>query len=1461
MRGRWALPMLLAAFAVAGARPGGAGAVATLPGGVRAVWDLAKAYREATATRERLCINGLWRWQPAKPTADRVPGDGWGYFKVPGAWPGITNYMQKDCQRVWPHPRWADVSLGRVSAAWYQREVTIPRRWAGRRIALSAEYVNSLASVYVDGKRAGDLRYPAGELDLTAACRPGGKHTLSILVVALPLKGVMLSYSDTSSARRVAGRVARRGLCGDVFLVAAPAGPRIADVRVETSVRRWQVTFRAAIEGLGANGRWVLRAAITEDGHKAAEFNSGPLSVRDLEKGWFTFTERWKPEKLWDIHTPQNTYVASVSLLDAGGKVLDVAFPVRFGFREFWIDGRDFYLNGSRIWLSAVPLDNAQVGAAWACYDGARESLLRLKRFGINFVYTHNYGCEPGSHLSFEEVLRAADDVGMLVALSQPHFGHYDWKATDADETNGYARHAAFYVRVAGSHPSVVAYSTSHNATASGQDMNPDLMGAPEEAIPRGPWSSKNAKVARRAEALIRSLDPSRLVYHHAGDIGAVHASNFYPNFVPIQEMSDWFETWATKGVKPLFLCEYGAPFSWDWAMYRGWFEGKREFGSAVVPWEFCLAEWNAQFLGDEAFEISEREKANLRWEARQARSRQGWHRWDYPSRLGSNLFAERGPVFERYATDNWRAFRTWGVSAISPWEHGQLFKLRDGVDKGRKDLAVDWEGLQRPGLSPDYIQERYERMDLAFERTDWVATGYGRAMLRNNMPLLAYIAGKPSRFTSKDHNFLAGETVEKQIVVINNSRVPVTCDCSWSVRSVGTGRASTLPEGLAANTPRVSVRTGERARIPLRLRLPPQLPAGTYRLSMTAKFDSGETQTDQFDIHVLPPPPAVKPLARVALFDPKGETARLLAAMGLSAQVVQPDADLTAFELLIIGKGALTPDGPAPNIAGVRDGLKVLVFEQTTAALERRLGFRVTEYGLRNVFPRVPDHPALAGLTAENLRDWRGAATLVPPRRAYPTRSAQGPCVYWCGIPVTRLWRCGNLGAVASVLIEKPACGDFLAVADGGYSLQFSPLLEYREGKGLVVFCQLDVTARTDSDPAADRLARNLLNYIASWKPPSRRHTLYVGDPAGREHLQKAGIRVADFDGQLRPDQVLVAGPGCGARLAPHKAAIADWLAKGGWVLAVGLSQAEARSCLPVNVAMKRGEYIASYFPPAPARSPLAGIGPADVHNRDPRELDLLPGGRVVGMASGANVVFCQLAPWRFDPRGMPTRRTFRRLSCLLSRLLGNLGVDAQTPLLAHFSKPVEAREPTNLLENGDFSVDADGDGVADGWRLTSNARVVARRERLPEGGWAQRLTLHPPVGGKPGSIMLAQHDVPLHKGQWYRISLRARAEGMPRHSRLHLTIQNTATWRSFFAYQDFTPAGAWKTFTFIVQSRATAPRGTRFQLWHGAPGTLWLADLRMEPCDPPTRGRWLAGLYLDQPEEWDDPYRFFRW
>jgi hypothetical protein len=1245
---------------------------APLPPGVKAVWDLSKAYREKTATRERVCLNGLWRWQPALKVTDAVPGDGWGFFKVPGFWPGSSSYIQEDCQTLHVHPSWKDVSLAGVTAAWYQREITVPASWQGRRIALEVEYLNSFAVVFVDGKKAGVARYPSGEVDVTAACRPAGKHVLGMLVVALPLKGVMLSHSDTNAAREVKGRVERRGLCGDVYLASTPSAGRLTDVKVDTSVRKGEITVTAALDGLAADLPYTLHVEIRDNGRAVNQFTSKPFKAGDLKAGRVTVSEKWKPEKLWDIHTPTNMLNLRVALVEAGGKVLDACYPVRFGFREFWIDGRDFYLNGTRIYLSAVPLDNAQLGARTATYEGARETMQRLQSFGINYVYTHNYGCEPGSHVSFADILRAADDVGMLVAFSQPHFAHYDWQASGADRTNGYAHHAAFYVRAAQDHPSVVAYAMSHNATGYDEDMNPDLIDGIHDPR-KEPWSQSGAARALRAEAIVKGLDPTRIVYHHSsGNLGAMHTSNFYVNFVPVQELCDWFEHWATKGVKPVFLCEYGVPISWDWAMYRGWYKGQRSFGSAKVPWEFCLAEWNAQFLGDQAFKISAREKRNLRYEAGQLRAGKLWHRWDYPHALGSSDFEERQAVFARYVTDSWRANRTWGVSAFGPWEYSSFWKLKGGVDRGRQQLKVSWDALQKPGFSADHSERRHAEMALDYQRADWLPMAAGQALIRNNRPLLAYIAGKAGDFTSKGHNFLPGETVEKQLIVINNCRQTVSCACSWSLD---------LPQPAAGNKT-VSVPTGEQARLSLRFVLPATLAPGTYALSATVRFGNGETQKDSFAIHVLPPPLRAAAGVRIALLDAEGETGKLLAALKVRFEAVEVTADLSGYDMLIVGKGALSPDGPGPDISRVRDGLKVIVLEQTAKVLEERFGFRVAEHGLRQAFKRVPDHPLLTGLAADHLRDWRGAATLVPARLPYTLRPRHGPTVRWCGIEVARAWRCGCRGNVASVLIERPARGDFLSILGGGFGLQYSTLLEYREGRGMVLFCQMDVTGRTESDPAAATLVRNIIHYVSAWKRRPGRQALYVGEPAGQRHLEAAGLSPGTFTKEvLTADKVLIVGPGAGRKLAGDAAAIQQWLKDGGHLLAVGLDGDEVKAFLPFKVVMKKAEHIAAYFEPAGSRSLLAGIGPADVHNRDPRELPLVAGGALVigngilATADGANVVFCQLVPWQLaHDKQMNLRRTFRRASCLVTRLAANMGAVGSTPILTRFRSPVDS-------------------------------------------------------------------------------------------------------------------------------------------------------------------------------------------
>jgi hypothetical protein len=572
--------------------------------------------------------------------------------------------------------------------------------------------------------------------------------------------------------------------------------------------------------------------------------------------------------------------------------------------------------------------------------------------------------------------------------------------------------------------------------------------------------------------------------------------------------------------------------------------------------------------------------------------------------------------------------------------------------------------------------------MDLAFERSDWIPTAAGQALIRNNLPLLAYLGGKPARFTSKDHDFYPGEAVEKQIIIINNSRETVACDCTWSFG---------LPQAVGG-AKKVSVPTGEQQHIPLRFDLAATLAPGRYELRATVKFAGGETQVDSFDVHLLPPATPLKPTGEIAVFDPKGETGKWLTGLHVPYQKVEANADLSPYAVLIVGKAALTVDGPGPNVSRVRDGLKVIMFEQTAEVLEKRFGFRVEEYGLRQVFKRVPDHPILAGLDDQNLRDWRGEATILPPRLKYEMRPMYGPTVKWCDIDVTRVWRCGCRGNVASVLIEKPARGDFLPILDGGFSLQYSPLLEYREGKGMVLFCQMDVTGRTEADPAAERLARSIVEYASAWKPAPKRTALYVGDPAGKSHLARAGVSVGSYEGgNLSADQVLIVGPGGGQKLAASRAAVGHWLKAGGHLLAIGIDEREAAAVLPFKVTLTKAEHISAYFEPFGLASPLAGIGPADVYNRDPRQLPLVSGGAevigngVLARASGANVVFWQLAPWGFDySKQYNLKRTYRRASFVVARLLAGMGVAGPTPVLARFGNPMDAGKPEKRWLDG---------------------------------------------------------------------------------------------------------------------------------------------------------------------------------
>ena len=247
------ISLVIVLLAVGGSNRCFAASDAPLPPGVRAVWDLDHAWREATPTRERVCVNGLWRWQPAAGQAeDAVPADGWGYFKVPGGLAGDHRLPAEGLADGLSAPELEGPEargghLGVVPAG--DRD---PRRLGGpadRAVGRVPELLCGGLRGREKGRR-GPL--PGRRGGPHRPCPSGHEARPQPGVVAMPLKAVMLSYTDSATRaggegdrrppgavrRRLPGRLARRGRTRRI-------------VRVETSVRKGEVTVAAAPRGPG----------------------------------------------------------------------------------------------------------------------------------------------------------------------------------------------------------------------------------------------------------------------------------------------------------------------------------------------------------------------------------------------------------------------------------------------------------------------------------------------------------------------------------------------------------------------------------------------------------------------------------------------------------------------------------------------------------------------------------------------------------------------------------------------------------------------------------------------------------------------------------------------------------------------------------------------------------------------------------------------------------------------------------------------------------------------------------------------------------------------------------------------------------------------------------------------------------------------------------------------------------
>ncbi len=1227
-------------------------------------WEITDAWCQTTTTRERICLNGLWGFRPVltneSTTAVPPPGDCWGWFKVPGIWPNSRWEPDSACQQVWLAPWFEEHhTFENVDQVWYKRRLNTPQTWQGRRIVLEFTMLQTHASALIDGKPCGELWYPGGELDLTEYLKPGEEQELALLVTARPLTAQRNAFMAPDRIITDKARVQSKGITGDLYLCAMPTGARLQDAQVTASTSDMHVTFAAECANL-PHGEWQLQAEVKSlDSRYNRKFISTTL-LPDTNQT-VRFSAHWPEAQVWDTDATHNRYTATISLLTAQGEIVDTLTPITFGFREIKIAGRNFMLNGSPIHLRALHNTSSNGEADKANLTAATEMCRRMREYGFNMLISGNYDFTPGSVSYLDGLLEACDAEGVLVAFTLPHIKDFDYKVDDPQIAELYRQQTAWLIRRVRNHPSVIFYAMNHNCTGYYGDQNPlkidGSYSITEDESVKGAWWARNRRRARITQEIARAIDPSRPIYHHqSGNLGDMHTVNCYLNWAPIQERSDWLEHWSAHGVKPLFFIEWGLPHISSWSSYRG----PQFIWRCEAFQSLWAAEYAAQFWGDAAYvDTVEAVKALDHEEALWATGKPfAWYRLNQPLRdLKQNYQA----VQALFANDNWRAHRARGVSAMLPWDQGDFWQriAKTTTIENTNSLA----NLKQPGIVPDRLYANGQYILDPGAPDNFIPSAVGHAWLRWNQPDCAFIGGPIDNFSAKDHLFTPNARVKKSLIIINDRRREQRVEYTWRLLRQGT----TLIEKRG----HVKIAPGCQAVVPVEFNFPRRAKdCEAMRLTAIFNFADNVTQVDDLRLHTVMPAQPPKLNAPLQIYDPCGLTLKLLHSLKVPVRSLANGEVPDPNTPLVIGREALDATSAA-WLAGATHGQRILVCEQHSEALERILGFRIAERGSRQLFPRFK-HPVTAGLESAFFRDWSGAATLLPPfLQDLPQSELHDPRWQWCGFENTRVWRCGNRGSVASVLIEKPARGNWRALLDGEFDMQYSALLECVTGRGTIIFCQLDMAGRTENEPAAARLASNLIAYLASTQEPQAIRDVVVAGDQSRELLRDLGVRVSTTEPATYPEvsskTLIVTRSGKGAP--------ADLLKKveqGANILCLGMRHNELNAWYPATPATILTNACFKRIEKLPLE--LNGLCNGDWawHGRvtfEALRLDAQecasanPALKVVEYGKG-RIVLWQVPPWLIDAAAKPWLRSSKRhANAMAARLLGNLGADFEPP------------------------------------------------------------------------------------------------------------------------------------------------------------------------------------------------------
>lgn len=1029
------------------------------------IWDMSKAYRKKeSATSERLYLNTLWAVQGVDDGSIPPNPKDWRYMPLPlgiGWYTPVFEISRKNKEELSPR----EVGYGKLGRKkktffWYERLFKPDVDFKGKEIYLTIDYVVKEAGVYLNKEFIGTVTPGNTTLNVSDKLKFGKENRLDLLLYTNVIPGVSVRNGIS-------------GITGDIYLEAYKHKPVINDLWVKKA-SGMNGNFDMLIETKASEKPIRLKLQIlNKTGKVLAETEKKVAPSDSIAKtniiGACKDFKPWSPEK-------PNLFFARLQAFK-DGKLIEET-KQRFGFRTFKVKDGHFLLNGKilrlRVGFEANPSRVMEPNR-----------LKMLKKYGHNTIFMHSSASGHNTP-RFDKL----DEEGFISFAATDKA--WEDKMTVAE------------IRKYRNHPSIIGYVSDSFGQLDVNGFIHNPFSVSDTYYPESAEAIKLYKFLRRRNALFKSVDPTRqYIPQGTGNFeGAFRNIHHYPCYdVNMLDRMMYFEPWS-KRKNPIYpMYAYECAIMSLHSVDSTHPEHKYPIEEGRMVKRMVTYEDASRYLGSKAFD--------------------GWRQWD-----------------KFFAKNSLRGFRTCGLDGFTPWTDDDIFlapvnsKKAQDIKDNRK---LSYKYFMLP-FNAENLDKTWMRMCSWYYRLRGMARWqwpeeYGQGEIKekrsiftsiyeNEMqPLFSYIGGQKGEVFSLAHNYTSGESINKQIVVVNDTEN----DFSGKFKVIFSLNGKKETKEL-----NIKVLQGQIIKTAFQFAAP-SVSSKTYgNLKLEYTNPHGQTKTDEFKLAVFPKKD-IQPLKldwklKTSAVCVSGKDS-ILKKAGIPFQKISLTKKISQdIELLVIERNALTK-----NINGaflkeyIDNGGQVLIMEQSNKSL---LDWRLRERRLEAVFIADNKHPIVKGLSDEDLAYFRGASTIIP-REKKPTKYYRHTQSAALDTP-----HLTNVGIVAAYVIQKPSYGNFMPILVGGYDLEESALMEMRSGKGRVILCQVDLTDRYGLDPAATLLTNNILEYLAETKIKSKLNSVdYIGGGKGKQFLEHIGVtsvapgsgKILAIGDKVKPDRKLL--------------------------------------------------------------------------------------------------------------------------------------------------------------------------------------------------------------------------------------------------------------------------------------------------------------------------------------------------